>query len=179
MIKHVINDNGGRDGRDFTLDSGGANASPDSFPGAERPARRGARCRLYNVTETGPAGYTASLLGRLLGLDRDGQTKTCTVTNDDQPAHLTVIKHVVNDNGGSAAASTFTLNSGGTNAATATASPARSRRHRGDTQCGLVQRHRDGPGGLHGEPLGRLLGLDRTIGQTKTCKVTNDDQPGI
>ena len=36
--------------------------------------------------------------------ERRGETKTCTVTNDDQAAKLTVIKHVINDNGGTAVA---------------------------------------------------------------------------
>ena len=35
-----------------------------------------------------------------------GQTKTCTVTNDDIAPKLIVIKHVVNDNGGTAVAAT-------------------------------------------------------------------------
>src|SRR5207247_10517279 len=38
-----------------------------------------------------------------------GQTKTCTVTNDDIPPQLTVIKHVINDNGGTALAGDFTM----------------------------------------------------------------------
>ena len=33
-----------------------------------------------------------------------GGTYTCTITNDDQAATLTVIKHVINDNGGTATA---------------------------------------------------------------------------
>ena len=60
----------------------------------------------YDVTETGPSGYTASLLGRLSGTIAIGETKTCTVTNDDQAAKLTVIKHVINDNGGTATPAT-------------------------------------------------------------------------
>ena len=61
MIKHVINDNGGTAAAsDFTLDSGGANDTPDNFAGAESP---GTTVTLdagaYNVTESGPSGYTA------------------------------------------------------------------------------------------------------------------------
>jgi hypothetical protein len=43
-----------------------------------------------------------------------GQTATCTITNT-RKAVLTVIKHVINDNGGTATAANFTLDSGGTN----------------------------------------------------------------
>jgi hypothetical protein len=44
-----------------------------------------------------------------------GGTYTCTITNDDVAPTLTVIKHVINNNGGSAAASAWTMNVAGTN----------------------------------------------------------------
>ncbi len=88
VIKHVINDNGGTAvAADFTLDFGGVNDTPDDFPGAEAP---GTTVTLdagaYNVTETGPTGYTASYSADCTGTIAEGETKTCTVTNDDQPA---------------------------------------------------------------------------------------------
>ena len=93
VIKHVINDNGGTaTAANFTLDSGGANDSPDDFPGAESP---GTEVTLdagaYNVTESGPSGYTASFSADCSGSIANGQQKTCTVTNDDQAAKLIVI----------------------------------------------------------------------------------------
>ena len=39
-----------------------------------------------------------------------GETKTCTVTNNDIAPKLIVIKHVINDNGGTAVAGDFTIN---------------------------------------------------------------------
>ena len=54
----------------------------------------------YSVTETGPSGYTASYSADCSGTIAIGETKTCTVTNNDQAAKLIVIKHVINDNGG-------------------------------------------------------------------------------
>src|SRR6185437_13438567 len=117
VIKHVINNNGGTaTAANFTLDSGGINDSPDNFPGAESP---GTEVTLdvgsYTVTESGPTGYTASFSADCSGTIASGQTKTCTVTNDDQAAKLIVIKHVINDNGGTATAANFTLDSGGAN----------------------------------------------------------------
>ena len=38
----------------------------------------------YNVTESGPSGYTASFSADCSGTIANGETKTCTVTNDDQ-----------------------------------------------------------------------------------------------
>src|SRR5262249_47360206 len=43
----------------------------------------------------------------------NGGTQTCTITNDDQPAHLTLVKVVINNNGGNAQASEWTLNATG------------------------------------------------------------------
>jgi hypothetical protein len=85
VIKHVINDNGGTAvASDFTLDSGGTNDSPDDFAGAEAP---GTTITLdagsYDVTESGPSGYTASFSAGCAGSIANGETKTCTVTNDD------------------------------------------------------------------------------------------------
>ena len=39
-----------------------------------------------------------------------GETKTCTITNDDQPVTLHVIKHVINNDGGNNVAGDFTMN---------------------------------------------------------------------
>ena len=38
-----------------------------------------------------------------------GQSATCTINNDDLPVHLTLVNTVTNDNGGTAAATGFTL----------------------------------------------------------------------
>ena len=42
-----------------------------------------------------------------------GDNKTCTITNDDQPAHLTLVKLVTNNSGGTAVAANFTLSAAG------------------------------------------------------------------
>ena len=44
-----------------------------------------------------------------------GGSVSCTITNNDQAATLIVIKHVINDNGGSKVAADFTMNVTGTN----------------------------------------------------------------
>jgi hypothetical protein len=116
VIKHGINDNGGTAvASNFTLDSGGANDTPDDFAGDEAGTSVTLDAGSYSVSETGPSGYTRSDSADCAGTIANGETKTCTVTNDDQAATLIVIKHVINDNGGIAVASDFTLDSGGTN----------------------------------------------------------------
>jgi hypothetical protein len=80
VIKHVINDNGGTAAAsNFTMSVAGC-----SLPGAESPGttltlKPGA----YNVTETGPAGYSATFSADCSGTLASGDAKTCTITNDD------------------------------------------------------------------------------------------------
>jgi hypothetical protein len=176
VIKHVINDNGGTaTAADFTLDSAGLEDSPDNFPGAESP---GTTVTLdpggYNVSESGPSGYTPNFSADCSGTIAAGQTKTCTVTNDDRAAHLIIIKNVVNDNVGIKTASAFsgtisgvtasggntwtgpsvnkTLTSVGNYSVTETADPEYDTTY--STDCtGII-----------------------AIGQTRTCTVTNNDK---
>jgi hypothetical protein len=176
VIKHVINDNGGTaTAANFTLDAGGANDTPDDFAGAEAP---GTNVTLdagsYAVTESGPSGYTRSDSADCAGSIANGETKTCTVTNDDQAAHLIVIKHVINDNGGSAVASDFTLNSGGTNAAPATFAGDESGTNV-TLDAGAYSVSESGPSGYTRSDSTDCAGTI-AVGETKTCTVTNDDQ---
>ena len=75
----------------------------------------------YDLSETGPAGYTASAWvcvgGTQDGSDTVtvglGESATCTITNDDHAPSLTLVKVVVNDNGGTAVATDWTLTATG------------------------------------------------------------------
>src|SRR5436853_7027961 len=82
----------------------------NSFPGSEAGTDRKVTTGSYSVTETGPSGYTASFSSGCSGSISAGQTKTCTVTNDDKPGTLIVKKHVIDDNGGQKHAADFTMN---------------------------------------------------------------------
>src|SRR6266545_4193227 len=115
VIKHVINDDGGtKTAADFTLDSGGVNDTPDDFAGAESPGTTvGLSAGSYNVTEGAHVGYTVTYSADCSGTIANNETKTCTVTNDDQAAHLIVIKLVVNDNAGTKTVADFTLTADG------------------------------------------------------------------
>ena len=61
-------------------------------------------------------GYAQTGASGCSGTITAGEQKTCTITNDDVPATLTVIKHVVNDNGRSKTAGDFTLTIAGVTA---------------------------------------------------------------
>jgi hypothetical protein len=178
VIKHVVNDNGGAaTAANFTLDSGGTNDTPDNFAGAESP---GTEVTLdagaYNVTESGPSGYTASFSADCSGSIGVGVTKTCTVTNNDQAAKLIVIKHVVNDNGGTATAANFTLDSGGTNDTPDNFAGAESPGTEVTLDAGAYNVTESGPSGYTASFSADCSG-SLASGQTKTCTVTNDDSP--
>ena len=80
----------------------------------------------YRLTEDGPGGYDnlgwscdgGTLVGDVVTL-ADGDNVTCTLTNDDRPgarppdAHLTLVKRVINDDGGSAIARDWVLHAAG------------------------------------------------------------------
>ena len=78
----------------------------------------------YTLSESGgPSGYTASayscvknggspVSGNSLTL-ANGDAATCTITNDDNAASLTLVKEVTNDNGGSASETAWTLTAAG------------------------------------------------------------------
>jgi hypothetical protein len=77
----------------------------------------------YDLSESGPAGYTAS--GWLcVGASQsggavtlaDGDTATCLIVNNDDPppvAHLTLVKRVVNNDGGTALLTDWQLSADG------------------------------------------------------------------
>jgi uncharacterized repeat protein (TIGR01451 family) len=108
--KHVINDNGGTKGAaDFTLSVDGGNPNPASFAGNEEGTSVAIDSGSYSVSEGAHAGYAQTFEGDCSGTIAAGETKTCTVVNDDIQPRLTVIKHVINNNGRTAVASDFTM----------------------------------------------------------------------
>src|SRR5262249_52708948 len=108
--KHVINDNGGTmTAANFTMSVTGASPNPSSFAGSETGTTVALKAGNYSVNESGPSGYAGSSSADCSGSIGLAETKTCTITNDDQQGTLTIIKHVINDNGGAAAAGDFTM----------------------------------------------------------------------
>lgn len=111
VIKHVVNDNGGGStAGDFTMNVTGTDVSTASFNGQESP---GTTITLdagsYSVDETNFPGYAKTIGANCSGTIANGETKTCTITNNDIAPTLTLIKQVTNDNGGTATASAWTL----------------------------------------------------------------------
>ena len=91
VIKEVIKDDGGTASPgDFTMQVDDPGTDPAAFPGQASPGTSVAvDPGPYAVTETGPNGYAASLSADCTGTIAAGETKTCTITNNDLPPGVT------------------------------------------------------------------------------------------
>ena len=190
LVKEVVNDNGGTAGAgDWTLSADGptpitGTSGSDAVTGAT--VESGA----YDLSESGPDGYTASdwdcgdatLEGSTVTVP-NGAEVTCTITNDDQPGTLTLVKEVVNDDGGTAEPGDWTLRAAGPTTITGTSGS--------DAVTGVAVSagaydltESGGPGGYTPSAWtctgGTVAGITVTVpnGGDVTCTITNDDQPG-
>jgi len=194
LVKHVTNTNGGvAVASNWTLQAAG----PTTISGASgAPAVTAAAVSAgtYALSESGgPAGYSASVWtctnnvsvsGGQITLG-NGVSTTCTITNSDQAARLTLVKQVVNNNGGTATATNWTLHaagptsiSGTTGAAavTAAAVPAGT----------YTLSESGGPTGYSASAWSctnnvGVSGGQITLGNgvSTTCTITNSDQPAV
>lgn len=177
VIKHVANDNGGTAAAgDFNMNVTGTNVSDSSFPGVESP---GTTVTLdagsYSVDEDVFSGYSKTLSTDCSGTIAVGQTKTCTITNNDQNANLVVIKKVINDNGGTKNSSDFTMHISGTAVGVGVSfagadSPGVTK----SVNAGTFTLTEDSVAGYAESTSGDCSG-SIALGQTKTCTITNDD----
>ncbi len=190
LRKTVTNDNGGSAiNTAWTITATGTVGSPTNLSGTT-PVDSDAsfKADTYTLGESGgPAGYTASTYSCVKNSGAPvvsnsitlvaGDSAICTINNNDNPAHLIVIKHVINDSGGVATASSFSTTITGVTTVTPTASGAES------------------PGvdnilttiGAYSVDEGAHVGYDKTLsvgcsgtialGEAKTCTVANDDIP--
>ena len=136
LIKNVLNDSGGTAAATaWTFSTGGTggftNAALSTITteaGFSSSASTGAQTVTagvaYSLSESAtPAGYSASswvcdssygtLTGGAITLAL-GDDVTCRITNNDVAPKLTLIKNVLNDSGGTAAATAWTFSTGGT-----------------------------------------------------------------
>ncbi|WP_344802490.1 hypothetical protein [Microlunatus ginsengisoli] len=190
LVDQVTNDNGGTARpADWTLTATG----PTTISGhTGDPAVTGAAVDAgsYTLSETGPAGYAGSwsctpdtLTGSTVVV-ANGADVTCTATNDDRAAHLTLIAHVVNDDGGTARPADWTLSATGPTAVTGRSGdpavtdvevdPGSYRLAEAGGPAGYAHSDWVCSGGIQevpGAPV--LLGG----GESAICTITDDDRP--
>lgn len=113
VIKHVVNHGIGEAiAADFTMNVTGTSVSNPSFPGDESGTTVTLDPGQYSVDETGPQGYAMTQTGDCSGTITSNGNLTCTITNSDIPESqgaITVIKEVINDDGGTFVKGDFTL----------------------------------------------------------------------
>lgn len=195
LQKTVTNDNGGTAlNTAWTLTATGASGSPTNLSGTT-PVTSDAtftnatfKADTYTLGESGgSAGYTAGTYscvknggGPVISNSITivaGDTAVCTVNNDDTAAHLIVIKHVINDNGGVAVASAFSTTISGVTTAIPTAVGVESPGV--DNILTSVGSYSvdEGVHSGYNETLSTDCSGTIALGETKTCTITNDDIP--
>ncbi|NNL46840.1 MAG: DUF11 domain-containing protein, partial [Acidimicrobiia bacterium] len=173
--KQVINDNGGNaTASDFTfsIDAGSAVSFDEAGGGSTDPLTGENSFQVdagdYTVTEGVVSGYTASDNGNCSPATVvAGETTICEFTNDDDAPSLTLVKTVINDNGGTAAAGDWTLAAAGYDAV----SP----------DAGTYDLSETGPVGYTLTSLtcdnaqGQVSSVTLGLGESVTCTFVNDD----
>lgn len=112
----ITNDNGGTLVGNGVLVSVTADTpNPASFPGNLAPEPVVMGVGDYAITSNAVTGYTLTYSADCNGAIAKDESKTCTITYDDQSATLEVQVNVVNDYNGVATVSDFTVNVTGQN----------------------------------------------------------------
>ena len=174
VIKTVINDDGGTAAAsDFNISVSGTNASPSNFAGNGSGTAVTLNAGAYSVSEAPVFGYSGSLSADCSGSIAIGEEKTCTITNDDIAPTLTLVKTVVNDNGGSLGVSDFDLFIDATQVSSGVANTLNAGNYTAsETEAaGYTASAWGGDCDVNGN-------VSLGIGEDKTCTITNDDQPG-
>lgn len=108
--KVVITDNGSEAvAGDFTINVSGTNVSLTSFAGSEAGTTIYLDQGSYSVSEDSAVGYETSYSPDCTGTIKLGDTKYCTVTNNDLPVIIDVTKYIVNNNLGTATVGDFDI----------------------------------------------------------------------
>ncbi|WP_457095287.1 galactose oxidase-like domain-containing protein [Lysobacter sp. P5_B9] len=173
--KVMVNENGGtKDASDFSFSVNGA--APLAFE-ADGSNVLTVTAGTYTVTEPPSPGYTATFsncTSIVLGV---GDSATCTITNSDHTppppnATLTVIKLVVNDDGGIKTASDFSFSINGT-APVAFESD-------GDNNVSVaagIYTITEPPSPGYAATFSNCSNIELAAGDNATCTITNNDLP--
>src|SRR5439155_228920 len=175
LDKPVVNDNGGaRTAGDCAVTGTGGSPSPATFAGSESGTAVTLNAGSYSIDEAAVSGYAKTLGTDCSGTITNGETKTCTITNDDVQPTLHVVKHVVNNNGGTATASNSTLSVTGGSPSPASFPGAESPGTTVSLNAGSYSVSETGPSGYSASVSADCAG-SIAVGETKTCTITNDD----
>ena len=200
LFKNVINDNGGnvaasawtlnvslKAGSSGTCTASGFAGSDagSGVSGSLSVSDNVAQC-VYEIFETGgPAmGYSAVGWSCSGDVNRNGNEITvgsgggsCTITNDDQPPSLTLVKQVTNDNGGTAQPSEWTLSADGPTPISGAGSASSD----GSFSAGTYTLSEFGPANFAASGWGcdggsqNANSITVALGESAICTIVNDD----
>ncbi|MEF3692130.1 MAG: hypothetical protein V3574_03705, partial [Candidatus Moraniibacteriota bacterium] len=172
VIKIVDNQYGGNlKSEDFTINVSGVNPSPASFAGSSAGTIVTLDAGAYNVTENLIDGYIPKYSSDCTGTIALGENKTCTITNEDQAPQLTLVKRVVNDNGGTKEVADFPLFVGDVEVTSTVATTLQSNIEYVVSETSLPGYEASAWSG-DCSPDGKIT---LKPGENKTCYITNDD----
>src|SRR5207247_503502 len=185
VIQQVVNDNGGtKTAADFAMTIGGVTATGgNTFPGAESPGTNKTLTTVgaYTVTAGAVTGYAqTSASAECVGTIALGETRTCTIVNDDVQPKLIVINHVINDNGGTAAAASFTTSVTGSSPSPASFPGAESPGTTVALNAGSYSVSASSVAGYAQTSASAECSGTIAAGEARTCTIGNDDvQPKL
>ena len=111
ITKKVVDEFGGtKVASDFTINISATNPTTDTIAGSEAGTSVGVDAGAYSITETLVSGYDATYSAGCSGSIAIGGSAACTITNTAVQPKLTIIKTVINDDGGMGEAGDFTIN---------------------------------------------------------------------
>ncbi len=172
VIKEVVNDDGGTATcDDFSFKVNGSAAM--SFDGTDCTNVLTLPTGTYSVTEPAVAGYTTSYETCSQLAVSSGGNATCTVTNNDQPATLVVVKDLTTDDGSGATCDAFSFRVNGGSAIQFD----EDCRNDLTVDAGTYSVVEIGADGFT-TGYANCSGLQIPNGGSATCTISNDDQPG-
>lgn len=135
----------------------------------------------YDVIESGPSGYTMLAGTNCSGSIALGESRVCTIINDDIPPALILIKNVINDNSGTATTTDWTLSADGPTPisvagfVTSEISNGFMSGTYSLSESGSITGYTASPWSCVGDVTNTGNSITMSIGQNATCTITNDD----
>jgi uncharacterized repeat protein (TIGR01451 family) len=171
VVKKVITDNGGSAlPDDFKLTLEGNPVLSGVTVAVNPGTHTAAETLLPGYTFTGFSGDCDSKGDVTVAL---GESKTCTLTNDDIPPQLIVIKHVINGTVGTLSASDFTMDVAGTNVSDPSFPGVENPGTTVTLDAGRYEVTETGGAGAYISDFSADCVGTIAVGETKTCTVTN------
>jgi uncharacterized repeat protein (TIGR01451 family) len=171
--KVLVKNNGGNESvTDFKFTVNGGSETPFESDGENVLTLSAGR---YTVRESSVSGYRTTYSGCTNIQIANGETKTCTITNNDIAPTITLNKVVINDNGGRAGSNSFGLTIGGRTVRSGQTLNVNANEAISIDEAGLYGYKFESITGDSKCPgvLGGTVTLDE--GENITCTITNND----